>query len=84
VPGHRQRQVLALDPGPVVGDGNSLDDADCELDVDLRRSGIERVLEQFLQRGGRAFDDLAGGDLVDQIGQRVNRAMSGASPASNA
>ena len=42
---------------------------------------IERVLEQLLQRCGRALDDLAGGDLVDQqIGQRANRAHQRASP----
>jgi hypothetical protein len=34
--------------------------------VDLRRAGVEAVLEQLLEDGGGAFDDLAGGDLADQ------------------
>jgi hypothetical protein len=36
---------------------------------------VERVLEQLLERRGRALDHLAGGDLIDQqIGQRADRA----------
>ena len=30
-------------------------------------TGVERVLDQFLDYGGRTLDDLAGGDLVDQV-----------------
>ena len=43
------------------------------IDVDLRRARVERVLEQLLQRRGRALDDLARGDLIDEVvGQRLN------------
>ena len=35
-------------------------------DVDARRAGVDRVLDQFLHRRRRALDDLAGGDAVDQ------------------
>ena len=31
------------------------------------RAGVEAVLDQFLDHGRRALDDLAGGDLVDQL-----------------
>ena len=62
-------------PLAVVGDADALDAAAGEVDVDLRRAGVERVLQQLLQRRSRPLDDLAGGDLVDQvIGQRVDRA----------
>ena len=45
-----------------------------DVDVDLRRAGVERVLEQLLQRRRRPLDDFAGGDLADQeIGQRPDR-----------
>jgi len=55
----RERQLVALDPGAVVGDANPLSAAPREIDVDLRRAGIERVLEQLLQRRCGALDDLA-------------------------
>ena len=66
-------------PRAVVGDADALDAARREIDVDLRRAGVERVLQQFLQRRRRPLDDLAGGDLVDQqVGQRVDRRPSAA------
>ncbi len=80
----RERELLALDAAAVVGDADALDAAAGEIDVDLRRARIERVLEQLLQRRGRPLDDLAGGDLVDEvIGQRADpshRCSSGAGP----
>ncbi len=40
-----------------------------------RGSGVERVLEQFLDDGGGALDDFAGGDLVgDQVGENADTA----------
>ena len=60
-------RFVALDAGAVVGDADAPDAAAREIDVDLRRAGVERVLEQLLQRRRRTLDDLAGGDLVDQV-----------------
>src|SRR5690606_9423536 len=37
-----------------------------EVDVDPARAGIEGVLDQLLDHRRRAFDDFAGGDLVDE------------------
>ena len=34
---------------------------------DPRRSGVDRIFDQFLQRAGRALDHFAGGDAVDQL-----------------
>ncbi len=77
---HRERQVLARDAAAVVGDADALDAAVLEVDVDLRGAGVERVLEQLLQRRRRPLDDFAGGDLVDeQVGQRPDRRPSAAS-----
>ena len=67
MPRHRERQLLALDAAAVVGDTDAADAAAGEIDVDLGRAGIERVLEQLLQCRGGPLDDLAGGDLVDQV-----------------
>ncbi len=71
VPLDREQQVLADDALAVVGDADAADAAALEVDVDLCGTRVERVLQQFLQRRRRAFDDLARGDLVDQVvGQR--------------
>ena len=49
-----------------------VDDADQPLaagrgrDLDAPRTGVERVLDQFLDHRCRPLDDLAGGDLVDK------------------
>ena len=73
VPLDREAQVLAADAVAVVGHADAPDAAALEVDVDLRRARVERVLEQFLQRRRRALDDLARGDLVDEVvGQRSN------------
>jgi hypothetical protein len=72
VPRHRERQIVARDAVAIVGDTKAPDAAAFEVDVDLRGSGVERVLEQLLERRRRALDDLARGDLVDEVvGQRV-------------
>ena len=61
------------DARAVVGDADAPDAAAFDIHVDLRRARIERVLEQLLQRRRRALDDLARGDLVDEVvGQRLN------------
>ena len=81
MPRQRQRQILAPDAIPVVGDTNQLDPSAGEIDVDLPRAGVEAVLEDLLQRRGGPVDDFAGGDLVDQlIGQRTDRWHQRASP----
>ena len=66
-------EIVAADARAVVGDADAPDAAAFDVDVDLRRAGVERVLEQLLQRDGRTLDDLAGGDLVDEmVGQRAD------------
>jgi hypothetical protein len=46
---HRQRHQAAL----------------LQRDGDLARAGVQRVLDQLLDDGGRPLDDLARGDAVD-------------------
>lgn len=73
--GERQRHLLRRNAAAVVGDGDALDAALFQAHGDLRGAGIERVLQQFLDDGGRAFDDFAGSDLRNQlVGQGLNRA----------
>ncbi len=73
MPLHRERQLVAGDAGAVVGDTDAPDAAALEIHVDLGRARVERILEQLLERRGGALDDLARGDLIDEVvGQRLN------------
>jgi hypothetical protein len=62
----RERQLRGRDAGAVVAHAQQPDAALLDVDRDVPRAGIERVLDQFLGDRGRALDDLAGGDLVDE------------------
>ena len=79
---HRQRQFVGRDAAAVVADADQAHAAFLQVDVDAARAGVERVLDQFLDHGRRAFDDLAGGDLVDEgVGKLADAArLAGASP----
>jgi len=52
---------------PIIANPDRRGAAAVQIDFDPARAGIERVLDQFLDDGGRPLDDLAGRDLVDQI-----------------
>ena len=70
----RQRQFVGGDAAAVVADADQAHAALFQVDVDAARTGIERVLHQFLDHGRRALDDLAGGDLVDEgVGELADR-----------
>ena len=65
-----QRQILAVDTIAVVAYAHQLDATGFQFDIDTTGSGIKRILDQLLDHGCRALDDLARCDLVDQgIGQ---------------
>src|SRR5690606_2001504 len=66
VRGHGQRQLFRRDPAAVVGDADQLRAAFFDGDVDVRRAGVEAVLDQLLDDAGGSLDDLARGDLVDE------------------
>src|SRR3546814_6976377 len=66
VAGHRQRQFPGRDAAAVIADADQADAAFLQVDVDPVRAGVERVLDQFLDRRSRPLDDFAGSDLVDE------------------
>ena len=41
--------------------------AGLDFDLDALRAGVEAVLDQLLDDGRRPLDDLAGGDLIDEV-----------------
>ena len=68
MPLDRQGDVLGAHPGAVIGDPDQAAPAGLDRDIDARRAGIESVLDEFLDGGGRPLDHLAGGDAIDENG----------------
>ena len=62
----RQRQVFRRHADAVIDHLYQGLAAGAERHVDARGTRVDRVLDQFLDRVGRALDHLAGGDPVDQ------------------
>lgn len=70
MPLERERQLVGRDAAAIVADRDERDAALLGRDLDAARTGVEGVLDQFLGEGCGAFDDLAGGDLVDEVGRQ--------------
>jgi hypothetical protein len=59
----------------VVGDADELAAAGFDLDADASRAGVQGVFKEFLNDGGWAFYDFAGGDLVrHEVGEDADAA----------
>ena len=70
-----EESVVADHAVAVVGDADELAAAAFDLDADARGAGVEGVFEEFLDDGGGAFDDFAGGDLVrHEVGEDADAA----------
>ena len=70
-----QQGVVAHHAAAVVGDLDELLAAGLDLNLDARRTGIERVLQQLLHHRRRPLHHFAGGDLVrDVFGENVDAA----------
>ena len=61
-----QPRVLGRHARAVVRDLEPGDPAAFHVHRDAPGAGVERVLHELLDRGRRALDDLARGDLVDE------------------
>ena len=67
-----EREIRFVHAAPVVGDADEAPPARLDRDVDAPRAGVERVLDEFLDRRSRPLDHLARGDAVDE--QRIEAA----------
>jgi hypothetical protein len=67
VPLDRQPRIRRFHPFPVVLDPDLLLAAELDVNGQALRTGVDRVLDQLLDDGGRALDDLAGGYLVGEV-----------------
>ena len=63
----REAHLVRRHPAAVVGDLDQLEPAGVKPDGDLVRAGVERILDQFLERARRPLDHLAGGDAIDEL-----------------
>ena len=66
MPAHRQWQLLGGNAATIVADADQPHPAFFQVNVDTLRAGIQRVFNQFLDHRGGAFNDFAGGNLVDE------------------
>ena len=67
---HRQLQIRRRHADAVIGDPDQAAAAAIHHHLDAACAGIERVLDQLLDDGGRPLDHLAGGDAVDHDGRQ--------------
>ena len=61
-------EVVRIHAAAVVDDADQPAAAALDNHVDPGRAGIERVLNELLDGGGRALDDLARGDPIHEHG----------------
>jgi hypothetical protein len=64
--GHGQRQFFGGDSAAVIDHADQFQPALHHLNIDARRARIDGIFHQLLHHACRPFDDLAGGDFVDQ------------------
>ena len=57
--------IVRLHPGPVVRNPDQRNSAVLDFHLHSGCPGIDRILHQLLDYGGRAFYHLSGGDLID-------------------
>ena len=63
----RERQLGGGNSAAVVAHAREPHAARFDLDFDALRAGVEAVLDQLLDDGCGALDDLAGRDLIDEV-----------------
>ena len=61
---HGQRQILRPHADAVILHQNAVHPAAFQRDGDAKRPGIQRIFDNFLERGSRAFHNLTRRDAV--------------------
>ena len=62
-----EESIVAHHATAIVGDLDELAASAFDFEADVGSSGVERVLQHFLDHGRGAVDDLASGDLVGNL-----------------
>ena len=68
VPLDGEPRVVGLHALAVVFDADLLLAAELDVDRQPAGAGVDRVLDELLDDGGRPLDDLAGGNLIGEVG----------------
>ncbi len=68
--GDRERQVVRIDARAVVPHADQARAARFDVHLDPLRACVERVFDELLDDRRGPLDDLAGGDLVDELGRQ--------------
>jgi hypothetical protein len=63
----RGGEFFGVHTEPVIADEDQAFAAITQVNLDRPRLGIKGIFDQFLDRRSRAFNDFAGGNLVDQM-----------------
>jgi len=63
-----QRQFIGWNARPVIADRHQGDTALLGIHFDAPSARIECIFDEFLRQGRGSLDDLAGSDLIDQVG----------------
>ena len=62
--------IVRAHAAAVVDDLNEGPSGVRDHDVDLGRTGVQRILHQFLHDGSRPLDNLSGGDHIGDIARQ--------------
>ena len=62
----REAEIVPGHPAAIVDDADEPPAARFDHDIDAGRARVERILDEFLDDGGRPLDDLARRDAVDE------------------
>jgi len=65
---HRKGKLLGGYARSIVGHAHEVGAAALDLNEDAPRAGVDRILDEFLDHARWSLDDLARGDLVDELG----------------
>ncbi len=68
---HGQGELVRRQTLAIVGHQDARQTAAVRLHFDAERAGVQRILDQFLDRAGRPLHHLAGGDAVDGFGRQA-------------
>jgi hypothetical protein len=67
MPGYRDWQLISRDATSIVTHPYQTNATALDIDLDATRASIQAVLDELLDDGRRPLDDLACGDLVNEL-----------------
>src|SRR5215475_2469716 len=69
--GKGKRQIVCENAAAVIDHTDEFRASLFDIDLDSGRTGVDGILQEFLDDAGRPFDDLAGSDFGDDRGRKL-------------